>query len=175
MSNKMKHCCYCDEILDINNFYKTRSKIYKDGRLHLCKKCIGDLINKYLETYDNLHDVLMIICSITNTLIVKELFNDTLKEFSKSRAKKMDMYGSYLELLEKYIVDNATWTKTNITFECSPFTSNPFKNCVMDEDLEKIADSDIVININENEEDDNEIELTQQQRKKLVKKWGDVS
>ena len=92
MSNKMKYCSHCGEILDTDNFYKSRSHIYKDGKLHICKKCIGELINKYYETYNNLRDVLMIICSITNTMVVKESFEETLKDFSKPKARKSDMF-----------------------------------------------------------------------------------
>jgi len=173
-SNKMKYCSTCGEILDVKNFHKTRSRIYKDGRLHICEKCVYDLINKYYETYNNLADVLTIICSITNTIVIKEPFEDALKEYGKSRTKRGEIYKYYIEVLDKYIIDNATWTKTNLGFEGSNFASKPFKNCCMDEDLSKIVDNDILAMTVKNEDDEEEdIELTPQQRKKLVKKWGD--
>ena len=38
----------------------------------------------------------MIICSITNTIVIKEPFEDAIKEHSRVRAKKQDMYNYYL-------------------------------------------------------------------------------
>lgn len=175
MSNSMKQCCHCGEILTLDNFSKSRSHIYKDGKLHICNKCIGDLIIKNIEIYDSLYDTLMIICSITNTIVIKEPFEDAIKEHSRVRAKKQDMYNYYLTLLEKYIVDNSTWTKTALCFENSNFSAKPFQNCCMEKDeLTKISDSDtLAITIkDEDDEDDEDIELSPQHKKKLMKKWG---
>lgn len=173
LSNKMKYCCHCGEVLDINEFNTTRSSIYKDGRIHICKKCIGDIIDKNIEIYGNIRDVLMIICSITNTIVIKEPFEDTIKQYSKPKAKKIDMYNHYVLLLDKYVIENSTWSKTNINFECSNFFSKPFNNCCMDDSLSKISELNVEEQLISSEEDDDDIELNPQQRRHLIRKWGE--
>ncbi len=175
MEKKMKYCSSCGEILPIDDFHKTRSHLYKDGRLHICSKCIYELINKYLETYHSVRDVLMIICSATNTIVIKEPFDETLVDYAKSKSKKIDVYSHYIYLLEKYIIDDFTWTKTNLGFECSNFSTKPFKGCCMDADLSKISDGDTMMMLEKDEEEDmfEDVELTPQEKRRLVRKWGE--
>ena len=107
-------------------------------------------------------------------MVVKESFEEALKDFSKPKARKSDMFNEYLKLLDKYIVENATWTNSDISFECSNFSAKPYKNCCMDDRLAKISDNDLVSISERNEEEDEEdIEIIPQQRNRLVKKWGD--
>lgn len=167
-----KYCIICEEYVDFNNFEKTRSKLFKDGRIHICNDCIGKLSLEYYDIYKDIKDVLMILCSITNTLVIKECLDEAIKTVNVHKSRRKDMFSIYSDLLDKYISDNGTWYKSSLSFEGSNFSGKPFNKCCIDESLTRIYEYESVDNLDEEYEDE-DIELTPQLRKRLVKKWGD--
>lgn len=169
-----KHCCHCGSYKDISDFTKSRSPIYKDKRIHICKQCIGEMISNYLDEYKNMLDSLMIILSITNTFVFKEALNETLEYYKLHKSKKKELYEYYVERLDIYNKEYSLWNKTYLTFECSNFYSKPFVKCRLDDTLDPIdIAQENVSELDDNDEQEDEVELTELQISKMKKKWGD--
>lgn len=170
-----KQCSVCGNILPIDEFQKSRSQIFFDKKVPICNGCISVLIEKYYEIYKDVKDALYIVCSITNTIIIKECVDDTLKDIGTSKTKRKDIFNIYISYLDKYIIDNSTWNKTYMGFESSNFSNKPFKKTCVDDTLTKLSEDNMLDNFEEEQDEnlDDDIELSPIHRKRLVKKWGD--
>jgi hypothetical protein len=84
MNNKKKRCATCERDIVLTAFYSTTSKMFQDGKVPICKKCISEQINE-----EDIASVKRILRQIDKPYI------HTLWESSK--LSKNDTFGVYMK------------------------------------------------------------------------------
>lgn len=171
-NNGSKYCPICGLYKDLDNFSKSLSNIHKDGKIHICNDCLSNLLESYLKIYNDLSDAIIILCSVTNAIVIKEVLESTLLSYPKTKVKKSQAFFTYLSNLQKYVNDNNLFSSTYFSFECSNFGGNPFTNCLMETNLTKVVKDDLYDYKKDSETVVEDIELTPTQIEKLEKIWG---
>jgi len=79
------------------NYYKTYSALYNDnGYLPLCKRCLGELFESYIEKYGDIKKALKRICMAYDLYYSDTLFDTILEKYSSNPGKFL---GSYIKNL----------------------------------------------------------------------------
>lgn len=98
-----KKCENCHRELAIkNNFYTTRNKLFPDGRINICKKCINEKID-----YDNMNTVYDMLRQMDIPFIQSVWDGADVK-------KKGTKFGNYIQAIALAQYDGLTWNDSDI-------------------------------------------------------------
>ena len=75
------NCCHCGESKKSTQYYKSYSNLYAStGHLPICKKCLSEVFNKYIEKYGDQKEALRRICMAFDLYYRESLFNSCLNK-----------------------------------------------------------------------------------------------
>lgn len=91
------HCTCCGDLKTNNSFYKSYAFTYKGiGKLTICKDCIVEIYNKYLEKYkDDIKLAIYYTCMEINAPYSRASYLAVLKEITDN-PKKNNVIGIYM-------------------------------------------------------------------------------
>ena len=126
-----KKCENCHRELAVkNNFYTTRNKLFPDGRLNICKKCINGKID-----YDDINTVYNMLRQMDIPFIqsIWDGAGATIK-------KKGTRFGNYIQAIALAQYDGLTWNDSDILSTTQQNNKRQNKNKIDEEDKGTIYD-----------------------------------
>lgn len=94
---KTLHCLYCNDELDIDDYYDSDSELFRATyKIPYCKKCISDIYDKYVDKYtsrgyaDADRRAIERICMVFDLYYSDKLFDSVLKNMQKRMDKVAD-------------------------------------------------------------------------------------
>lgn len=94
---KTMHCLYCNDELDIDEFYDSNSELHKATyKMPYCKKCIDVIYKKYVEKYtekryaDADRRAIERICMVLDLYYSDKLFDSVIDDMQKKMEKVTD-------------------------------------------------------------------------------------
>ena len=96
-------CSCCGRELSITNFYKSYSRINKaQGILHICKDCVWDLCNEFIEESEDIQMSIYRVCRLLDIPYLDTPFNSALMESKSNGLEAFKKYMKNINSLKQY-------------------------------------------------------------------------
>jgi hypothetical protein len=146
--DEKKTCSRCNRNIKTHNFYSSKSEMFSDGLIHLCKQCLKEMVNE-----DDLDTVYRTLRAID-----KPFLKDVWR---KAKSSKNNTFGDYMRMI------SSLHQYRNLTYSDSIFDEEADE----DEEIEFVVKEEKIDDIEEIETDVGYIKVTTE----LKAKWGNYT